>query len=164
MKFQFVSRAAVGNSGVVKKKSERSWRIIQRGFSHGHVGLKFEAGGLMASIDGGSMAVVCDSGGGSLIASDSSLSGSISSDGVGSVVVVCESKEAAVVCSLDGQGASGKLKRWKRLARDKAVGMSEVQQSLGKRMGQEIVGDVIDRKKGRERFELTTSTSLGKEM
>ncbi|KAL5857812.1 hypothetical protein ACOSQ3_005270 [Xanthoceras sorbifolium] len=116
MGFQFGSRANVGISGVVKNKLEmveenNSKRVVlgpifDKGSygsdpsSGGHIGLNFEAGGSMAAVDGGS--VVCDFGGGTLVASDSGLGGSVSCEGVGSAVVVCEPEEAVVVCSLDG--------------------------------------------------------------
>ncbi|KAL5784727.1 hypothetical protein ACOSQ2_007119 [Xanthoceras sorbifolium] len=158
MEFQFVSKDAVGNFEVVKNKSELGVENIlkevvlgpsvdkeQCGSNpnlEGQRGLKVEYGGSMAVVEGSSVAVVYDSVGGSLCVSGSDGSGS--SDDVGSVAVVGEVEEATVTCSLDGQGVGGKLKRWKRLARDKAVGMSEAQQSLGKRMGQDFVGDVND--------------------
>ncbi|KAL5851909.1 hypothetical protein ACOSQ3_007027 [Xanthoceras sorbifolium] len=163
MEFQFVSKDAVGNFGVVKNKSELGVENIlkevvlgpsvdkeQCGSNpnlEGQKGLKVEYGGSMADVEGSSVAVVCDSVGGSLCVSGSGGSGS--SDDVGSVAVVGEVEEATVTCSLDGQGVGGKLKRWKRLARDKAVGMSEAQQSFGKRMGQNFVGDVNDRRPSR---------------
>ncbi|KAL5794593.1 hypothetical protein ACOSP7_003187 [Xanthoceras sorbifolium] len=135
MEFQFVSKDAGGNSGVVKNKPElgveNALKKVVLGLSvdkvqcgsnpnlEGHMGFKFEAGGSLGAVEGGSVAVVCDSAGGSLFVSGSG--GSSSSDDVGSVAVVCEAEKATVACSLDVQGAGGKLKRWKRLARDKAV-------------------------------------------